>query len=77
MNNNTTELSKLKGITFESLNIRSLTRKIDDIKTFLHHSELDYLALNETWLNNSIADCQLNIDTFHRFDQDLGNTVTQ
>ncbi len=70
----TTELSKLRGVSFGAYNIRSITRKFDDISIFLKRSKLNLLALNETWLNSSIADCELNIDgyAFHRFDRDLG-----
>ena len=70
----TTELFKLKGITFGALNIH----KFDDIELFLLHSHLDLLAVNETWLNHSIADCEVNIEgyTHHRFYQDVGSRRT-
>ena len=43
-----TDLHKLWGITFGALNIRSLTRRIDDVELFLHRSNLDYLMFNYT-----------------------------
>ena len=69
------ELSFLKGITYASLNICSITRKFDDIKLLLVQSKLDLLFLNETWLNNSIGDLELHVPgyTLHRFDRDAGS----
>ena len=69
------KLKRLCGITYAAQNIRSLIRKLDDIKLLLHHSNLDLLLLNETWLNSSIGDPELNIDgcTCHRFDRDAGS----
>ena len=68
------ELSSLKGITYASLNICSLYRKLDEIKLLLHQSKLDVLFLNESWLNQSIGDLELLIPgyTLHRFDRDAG-----
>ena len=69
----TTDFIKLKGIKFGSLNIRSVSRKLDEIELFLHCTKLDYFSLSETWLNHSIGDCELEIPnyTFHRFDRDM------
>ncbi len=69
------ELSGLKGITYASLNICSISRKIEDIRIILRQSKLDFLLLFETWLNHSIGDPELHIEgyTIHRFDQDLGS----
>ena len=78
MNNpaaSSTDIKKLRGISFGSLNIHSLTRKIDEIKFLLKETGLKVLALNESWLNNSISDCELEIPhyQFFRFDRDLGS----
>ena len=55
------ELSCLKGITYASLNICSVYRKLDDIKLLLKHSKSDSLFLSETWLNRSVGDLELAI----------------
>ncbi len=70
-----TDFNKLRGITFGALNIRSLTRKIDEIKIFLSESEIDYFSLTETWLNNSISDCEIDIPHYNLVcsDRDLGS----
>ena len=37
-------LKNLKGVSIASLNVRSLIRKLDDVKTLLHRSNLDILC---------------------------------
>ena len=68
-------LKNLHGIAFASQNIRSIVRKIGDIKALLHFSKLDLSLLNETWLNLSIGDSELEIEGYlmHRFDRDAGS----
>ena len=78
MNNSaahSTDIRKLRGITFGSLNIRSITRKIDEVKFLLKDTDFDYLGLNESWLNHSISDCELEIQhyTAFRSDRDMGS----
>ncbi len=70
-----TDIRKLRGLSFGSLNVRSLTRKIDEIKFLLGDTDLTVLTLNETWLNFSISDCELEIPHYQcfRFDRDLGS----
>ncbi len=69
------ELRSLRGITFASLNIRSIYRKIHEVNLLLNKSKLDLLLLNETWLNHSVGDEELQIDNYtsHRFDRDAGS----
>ena len=69
------DICNLRGIDFGSLNIRSLSRKIDEVKFLLKETDLNFLALNEIWLNNSISDCELEIPHYQmiRFDRDLGS----
>ena len=69
------ELRNLKGISYASLNIRSLSKKIDDISILLNRTNLELLSLTETWFNESISDHELEISdySFHRFDRDLGS----
>ena len=78
MLNNTLQdsLASLKGITFASRNICSITRKLEDVKLILQASKLDLLLINESWLNCSIEDHELNISgyTTHRFNRNLGSS---
>ncbi len=69
------ELRSLRGITFASLNIRSIYRKIHEVDLLLKKSKLDLLLLNETWLNHSVGDAELSIENYslHRFDRDAGS----
>ena len=60
----TKAISNMRGITLASLNIRSLSRHIDSVQIMLERSDLDLLAINETYLNQSILDTELNI---HRY----------
>ena len=67
----TAALSKLKGISFASLNIRSITRKYDDIRSILQRSKIKCLLLSETFLNGSITDEELKVPGYnlHRWDR--------
>ena len=71
------DIVTLSGIKFGSLNVRSLVRKMGDIVTLLHCSDLEYLGLSESWLNFSISDNEIAIPgyTVHRFDRDAGNAM--
>ena len=63
-------LSNTKGITLASLNICSLTRKHDEVKILLDNSKIDLLALNESFLNKSITDSQINIEGYRLWRHD-------
>ena len=67
----TAALSKLKGVSFCSLNIRSLYKNYDSIRALLYRSEIDCLLLNETYLNGSVTDDELSVPgyRFIRFDR--------
>ena len=69
------DIAKLKGIKFGALNIRSLYKKVDDVKQLLSDSKLDYLGLTESWLNSSVIGPEVEIDNFNmfRFDRDAGS----
>ncbi len=72
------DLQKLRGLSFASYNICSLIRKFDDIKVLLLRSDLNVLSLSETWLNSSISDEEITIPGYslHRLDRGLGNSKT-
>ncbi len=63
-------LNNTKGITIGSLNIRSVTRKIDELQILLNRSNIDVLALNETFLNASIFDGELAVPGYRAFRHD-------
>ena len=72
----TSDLAKLRGVSFATYNVRSIVRKHSDIQALLSRSELNALCLTETWLNQSIDNLELAIPgyTIHRLDR--GNGIT-
>ena len=70
-----TDLANLKGASFACLNVCSVLKKIDKIRSLLARSDLDVLGINESWLHSNIDSNELDIDgyTAHRFDRDLGS----
>ena len=67
----TLSLSNLKGISFCSLNIHSLSLKYDSIKLLRERSKIGRLMLNETYLNDSILDNELMLPNYqlYRYDR--------
>ena len=65
-----TDLEKLKGITYGSLNVRRLFRLKDEIDLLLAKSDFDILPLSETFLNYSAINTVLAIDGYNVFRQD-------
>ena len=49
------------GFKLASLNINKLTTHIDELRIFLAHNEIDILSINETKLNETISDNEVNI----------------
>ena len=68
-----TQIKKVKGIKFGSLNICSYIRKQDEILVLLNRSNLDYLSLTETWLNSTIDNLELEIPGYNLLRNDRGN----
>ena len=60
-----------KGLRLGHLNVRSLPKHLDEIKTFVRLNNMDIFAVNETWLNSTWNDHELAIDNYmiHRFDR--------
>ena len=56
--------------SFGHLNVRSLPKHLNEIKTFVHLNNMDIFAMNETWLNSTWNDHELAVDNkmIHRFD---------
>ncbi len=71
---NSKDLSKLRGISVGALNVRSVYRKIDDIHVLLSRSDLSILSISESWLNSSVANCEIELPGYKlvRFDRDNG-----
>ena len=54
-------MDKHSGIKVAHHNIRSLPPKIDLLKIALNHKPIDILAINETWLDDTIRNDDINI----------------
>ena len=57
------ELSQ-KGLRILHLNVRSLTRNFSEIHLLLTQNRIDILSLNETWLDDSILDQEIEINGY-------------
>ena len=49
------ELGKCKGFKLVHLNVRSLPKKIDQLRVLLAGTQLDVVTLSETWLNGAVS----------------------
>ena len=47
----TQALRNVKGLCFGSLNVRGVSGKLDNLRILLEKSDIDYLALSETFLS--------------------------
>ena len=52
----TSVLPSQRGLKLASLNINKLITHIDELRILLAHNEIDILSINETKLNETIAD---------------------
>ena len=59
-----------KGVKIGHLNIRSLLKKIDEIKILIHQNSFDILAISETWLSDKIPNELVNIPGFNVYRND-------
>ena len=66
-------LSETKGFKLLHLNVRSLTKKIDQLRILFENSKLDLFTLSETWLNDSVNSQSVGIKGYvlYRQDRDL------
>ena len=64
------ELLDLWGIKLGSINVRSLYRSIDDIGVFLRRSKFHVLCIQETFLNASITDVEIEVPGYTCFRHD-------
>ena len=57
----TSVLPSQRGFKLASLNINKLITHIDQLRILLAHNEIDILSINETKLNETINDNEVNI----------------
>ena len=65
------QLNCAKGFKIVHLNIRSLPRKIDQLRLILEGSTIDIMTISETWLHNKIDTQLISIQGYnvHRLDR--------
>ena len=63
-------LSNKKGFKIVHLNIRSLTKKIDQLKIMLHGSSIDVFTVSETWLTKSLSSALFDVSDYILLRQD-------
>ena len=68
-------LGKVKGFKLVHMNVRSITKKIDQLKTMLHDVKLDVITMSESWLNNSVSSNSLLLNNYVMFRQDRNLSV--
>ena len=73
---NSRDLRKLRGVSFGSINIRSVQYKLDEVMTFLMRSDLDYFSMTETLLNSSTKSTTLFIPGYQYYCLDHVDSFT-
>ena len=65
------DLTKLKGFKIVHLNVRSIVKKIDQLRVLLSNSKLDVITISETWLREHLHSRLVEIDGYnvHRLDR--------
>ena len=61
---NISKLKQLKGFRISHLNITSLLKHLDQLRIYLHDKPLDVLSINETRLDSSIYDKDVQINGY-------------
>ena len=65
-------LGSAKGFKFVHLNVRSLPKKIDQIRIMLSDVNIDVITFSETWLKSYISTATVELDGYKSFRQDRG-----
>ena len=60
-------LRQVKGFKAVHLNIRSLPKKIDQLRILLHDSGIDVFTISETWLKESLNSKLFDIEGFNSY----------
>ena len=74
--NSLSDLITQKGLKFLNWNVRSLFKKIDQCRILFNDTNIDIVAISETWLTKSIQDQAVSINGYNsvRLDRDLSKT---
>ena len=67
---NLEELNAAKGFKIVHLNVRSILKKIDQLRTYLFDSRIDVLTISETWLKPHLCSTLVDIEGFTQFRMD-------
>ena len=51
-------------------NVMSLVPKFDEVRAFISHRNLDFLFITETWLKNTVGDCQISLENYNLYRRD-------
>ena len=64
-----------KGLVLTHLNIRSMWKKIDTVRTTFTNALIDVMGFSETWLTKNFSDSMVDIHgyTIHRLDRSIAN----
>ena len=61
------DLSRLKGLKLVHLNVRSLPKKIDQLRLTLHGVNVDVFTISESWLRSALGSKLFDIDGYRIF----------
>ena len=64
------ELNSSKGFKMVHLNVRSLLKKMDQIRLITNGSEVDVITISETWLRPHLDSSLVSLDGYQEFRQD-------
>ena len=66
------QLNEAKGLKIVHLNVRSLPKKIDQIRLLMSQSKIDFLTLSETWLKPHLHSDICHLDGYENYRLDRG-----
>ena len=55
-------LNNLKGLKIASLNINSITKHIDELRTLMESKPIDILVINESKIDDTVLDGEIHIN---------------
>ena len=64
------DLRNYKGLKVVHLNVRSLVKKIDQIRLLVDGAGIDILTISETWLKSHLSSSLVTLQGFQTFRQD-------
>ena len=73
---NFNSLFRQKGFKILHLNIRSLLKKVDQLRVIFNTSEVEIITISETWLKTAIPTNSVTIDDYTCFRQDRSTETT-